>query len=147
MLFRAGFPGYMETEEGLAVYNEARNGVLVPENLKKYSARIVAAAICSEAPFSEILEELAGYFPPEEAFNFAPRVKRGLNDTSLPGGYTKDHAYLSGFRKISDFLQKQPSELETLKILCGKIGLQNFELVRDLLAAGTLKQPRYLPEF
>lgn len=147
MLFRSGFPGYMETEEGLAAYNEARSGVLAPENLKKYSARVVAAAICNEASFSEIVGELAGCFPPEEAFTVALRVKRGLNDTSLSGGYTKDCAYLSGFRKVSAFLQKQPSEQEALKVLyCGKIGLQHFELARDLLAEGILKQPRYLPE-
>ncbi|KKH47463.1 tyrosine/phenylalanine carboxypeptidase domain-containing protein [Methanosarcina sp. 1.H.A.2.2] len=147
MLFRSGFPGYMETEEGLAAYNESKNGLLVPENLKKYSARVVAAAICNEASFSEIVDELTGYFSPEEAFTFALRVKRGLHDTSLPGGYTKDCVYLSGFRKVSAFLQKQPSEQEALKVLyCGKIGLRHFELARDLLAEGFLKQPRYLPE-
>jgi uncharacterized protein (TIGR02421 family) len=147
MLFRSGFPGYMETEEGLAAYNEAKNGVLVPENLRKYSARIVAAAICNEASFSDIVDELADNFPPEEAFTFALRVKRGLKDTSLPGGYTKDCAYLSGFRKVNDFLQKQPSEQEALKILyCGKVGLRHFQLAKDLLAEGILKQPRYLPE-
>lgn len=147
MLFRSGFPGYMETEEGLAAYNEARNGVLEPENLKKYSARVVAAAVCNEASFSELVDTLTDYFPPEEAFTFALRVKRGLKDTSLPGGYTKDYVYLSGFRKVSTFLQKQPSEQEALKVLyCGKIGLQHFELARDLLAEGTLRPPRYLPE-
>ena len=147
MIFRSGLPGYMETEEGLAVYNEARNGVLKPENLKKYSARVVAASVCNEASFSEVVNELTGYFVPEEAFTFALRVKRGLENTSLPGGYTKDSAYLSGFQKISDFLQKQSSRQEALKVFyCGKIGLEHFELTKDLLAEGILKQPRYLSE-
>lgn len=147
MLFRSGFPGYMGAEEGLAAYNEARNGVLEPENLKKYSARVLAASICSETSFSELVDALTVYYPPDEAFTFALRVKRGLKDTSLHGGYTKDCVYLKGFQKVSDFLKKQPSEQEALKTLyCGKIGLQHFELARDLLAEGFLKPPRYMPE-
>ncbi len=146
-IFLSGFPGYSETEEGLAVYNEYANGLLNPETLRKYSARVIAASMVPHASFSEIFEEMLRHFPPEKAYTITQRVKRGMIDTSLPGGYTKDYVYLSGFLKVRDFLQTQPSKAAALKILyCGKIGLENFEMAQNLLERGVLKTPRYLPE-
>ncbi len=146
-IFLSGFPGYSETEEGLAVYNEYANGLLDPETLKKYSARVIAASMVPHASFSEIFEEMLRHFPPEKAYTITQRVKRGMIDTSLPGGYTKDYIYLSGFLKVRDFLQTRPSKSAALKTLyCGKIGLENFEMARDLLERGFLKMPRYPPE-
>ena len=146
-IFLSGFPGYRETEEGLAVYNEYTNGLLDPETLRKYSARVIAASMVPHASFSEIFEEMLRYFPPEKAYTITHRVKRGLTDTSLPGGYTKDYIYLSGFLKVSDFLQTCPSKASALKTLyCGKIGIEDFEMAQNLLERGVLKMPRYLPE-
>ncbi|MDD3042989.1 MAG: DUF1704 domain-containing protein [Methanosarcinaceae archaeon] len=147
-VFLSGFPAYGETEEGLAVYNEYRSGLLDPATLKKYSARVVAAAGCKEATFSELFEELLPYFPPDKAYTHVQRVKRGLTDTSLPGGYTKDFIYLSGYQKVRAFMENQAFESEALKVLyCGKIGLENFDLARGLLEEGLLKAPRFLPDF
>lgn len=147
-IFLSGFPAYGETEEGLAVYNEYRSGFLDPATLKKYSARVVVAAECKEATFSELYEEILPYFPPDMAYTLVQRVKRGLTDTSLPGGYTKDFIYLSGYEKVRAFMEKQASESEALKVLyCGKIGLDNFELARGLLEEGILRAPRFLPDF
>jgi len=146
-IFLSGFPDYRETEEGLAVYNEYANGLLDPETLRKYSARVIAASIAPHASFSEIFEEMLRYFPPEKAYTITHRIKRGMTDTSLPGGYTKDYIYLSGFLKVYDFMQTRPSKAAALKTLyCGKIGLSDFEMARDLLERGLLKMPRYLPE-
>lgn len=147
-IFLSGFPAYGETEEGLAVYNEQRRGLLDLPTLKKYSARVVAAAGCKEASFVELFEELLPYYSLDEAYTLVQRVKRGLTDTSLPGGYSKDFIYLSGCQKISAFMQNQASESEALKVLyCGKVGLENFDLARDLLEQGVLKPPRYLPDY
>ena len=126
-IFLSGFPGYSETEEGLAVYNEYANGLLDPETLRKYSARVIAASMVPHASFSEIFEEMLRYFPPEKAYTITQRVKRGMIDTSLPGGYTKDYIYLSGFLKVRDFLQTQSSKTAALKVLyCGKIGIEKL---------------------
>lgn len=146
-IFLSGFPGYSETEEGLAVYNEYANGLLDSETLRKYSARVIAASMAPQASFSEIFEEMLRYFPPDKAYTITHRVKRGMIDSSLPGGYTKDYVYLSGFLKVSDFLQTQPSKAAALKTLyCGKISLENFEMAQNLLERGVLKMPHYLPE-
>ncbi len=146
-IFLSGFPGYRETEEGLAVYNEYANGLLDPETLRKYSARVIATSMAPNASFSEIFEEMLRYFSPEKAYTITHRVKRGMTDTSLPGGYTKDYVYLSGFLKVSDFMQTRPSKAAALKTLyCGKIGLSDFEMAQNLLERGVLKMPRYLPE-
>lgn len=147
-LFRSGFPAYGETEEGLAVYNEYRSGFLDSATLKKYSARVVAAAECKENSFSELFEAFLPYFPPDTTYSLIQRVKRGLSDTALPGGYTKDYIYLSGYEKLRTFLENQKSESEALKVLyCGKIGLEHFKLTQSLLEAEVLKPPRFFPEF
>ena len=49
------------------------------------------------------------------------RVKRGMEDTSQPGGYYKDQCYLIGAVKI---LQERKN-LDFVGLMCGKLSLEN----------------------
>ena len=40
------------------------------------------------------------------AYVITKRVKRGLKDTALPGGYIKDHLYFQGREKVINYLNE-----------------------------------------
>ena len=71
----------------------------------------------------------------ERAFGVTVRAHRG-------GGYAKDHVYLTGFLAV----RKYVAEGGDLRLLfVGKCSLNDVPLVRELLAAGKLKEPQYYP--
>lgn len=142
-LFANGFPGYISTEEGLAVYSEAKAGLLETETLRKYAGRVIAANQSLSKPFSEVFCTLTQYVAPETAFNIATRAKRGFRDTSRPGAHVKDLVYLQGYLAITTHLEKQPDDYALL--FSGKFGLQQLDLVRELFEQEVLLPPRWLP--
>lgn len=143
MIFKNGFPDYLNTEEGLALFIEDKNGLLTLEDVKRYSARVVAASYSIKSSFYDIFEELDKYFSPSLAFNIVQRVKRGMVDTGTPGGYTKDFVYMDGFQNVSSFLKKEENSIEMLFV--GKIGLEDVEFVQELTKQGIVSRPKYLP--
>lgn len=128
-LFSIGFPGYLMTEEGLAVYNESKTGLLSNDVLKNYAGRVVAVDLALKSSFSTVYTNLLESFPKEEAWTLAMRAKRGLADTSKSGAFTKDHVYLSGYYMIKDFVKKG-GNLKNL--YAGKIGIQHLPHLRRL---------------
>lgn len=121
-LFHAGFPQYLSTEEGLAVYNEERAGLLTKDLLSGYAARTIAVSLALTHSFSSVYTHLLDYFPPDEAWRITLRAKRGVNDTSKPGAFTKDYFYFKGWHEVKTFLSTG-GNLRDLYI--GKIGLQH----------------------
>lgn len=142
IIFRNGFPNYISTEEGLAIYVEEKNDLLSTSDIKRYSARVVAASLSINSSFYDVFKELVKYYSPEVAFTIVKRVKRGIIDTNNPGGYTKDFVYMDGFKKVSSFLSTGNS-MEYLFI--GKIGLEDYELIQELINMGIVVKPKYLP--
>ena len=56
---------------------------------------------------------------PERRWNLAVRVKRGLKDTSQPGGLFKDQCYLKG---AVEFLKRR-KEINFSNLFAGKLTL------------------------
>lgn len=53
--------------------------------------------MAKERSFVEIFNALEKYIQdPDRRWKYVLRVKRGLNDTSQPGGFYKDQCYLRG---------------------------------------------------
>jgi uncharacterized protein (TIGR02421 family) len=140
MIFFHGFPNYLSTEEGLAVFNEERFGYLSKENLRDYAARCVAVHMAMTKSFSDIYKYLLDSFPTQTAFKLATRAKRGLADTSRPGGCTKDYVYIDGYLKVKDFINREGS-LKSLYF--GKVGIEHVDLLQDIPG---LNQPRFMPK-
>lgn len=128
-LFTIGFPGYLVTEEGLAVYNEEKAGLLNNNVLKNYAGRVIAVNLCLKNSFSTVYNELLEFFNRNEAFNLTLRAKRGITNTSRPGAYTKDHLYLKGKYIVENFV-KNGGKLSDLYI--GKIGVQHVKVIKEL---------------
>jgi uncharacterized protein (TIGR02421 family) len=125
-MFRFGFPGYLETEEGLAAYNEYKGGLLSPRILKNYAGRVLANHLSIKNSFNAVYNHLLEYFPRNDAWILTLRSKRGLTDTSKPGAFTKDHIYLKGFLKVKNFAENG-GDME--KLYVGKIGVEHVPLL------------------
>jgi hypothetical protein len=132
-------PSYMMTEEGLAVVNEERMGYIDHARTRVFAARVIAAVSATQHSFSTVYGELREHgFSHNEAFVITRRVKRGLADTTAPGGYIKDHAYLWGRVLVEEFVL---SGGDLSRLYVGKIALEHVPFVEDL----GLLPPRYLP--
>lgn len=140
-IFRYGFPGYLETEEGLAVVNEELNNCLHNRTLRVYAGRVLAIDKALQSSFRETYNYMKKHFDKQLAFRLTLRAKRGLADTSQPGACTKDLVYLKGYVDIKKYIQKG-GELD--KLYYGKIGLQHIELMDKIPG---LIHPYYLPMF
>lgn len=121
--------------EGLAVYNEIATRKITPSAFEMYYSRIKAVRILDKS-FRQIYESLLENLTPQRAFVMTYRVKRGLADTSQPGGFPKDAAYLLGFHEIEKLVaEKFPKKLlyatrsPILSKLLAKYGLLNTEKV------------------
>lgn len=132
-------PGYLATEEGLAVFNEKRTKCLSVSRLRGFAGRVLAVAHALKGSFRDTYDALCAYFTPKEAFLLAARAKRGIANTCAAGGFVKDHVYLEGLDRIEHFVAHggKPSLL-----YAGKIGLEHVHL----LDQGVLRMPEFLPK-
>ncbi len=144
LLFRHGFPEYLATEEGLAVFAEEQAGVIDVDVLRKYAGRLVAAYTATQGSFLDVYRELVEWFDPSQAFEITQRVKRGLEDTAYPGGYTKDLAYFRGYRSVQEHLAQGR---DVIPLWVGKVGLQDLSLVDKMLDSRLLLPPKHLPSY
>ncbi|OQY46730.1 MAG: hypothetical protein B6242_06855 [Anaerolineaceae bacterium 4572_78] len=137
-------PGYMTTEEGIAVYSEYRADLLKNETLRKYAARVIAANLSLSQPFSQVFATIVKDVEPITAFEIAARAKRGFTDTAQPGSHVKDLVYFKGFLLIKDHLEKHPDDYPVL--FTGKFALHHLPLVKSLLAEKRISMPSLLPD-
>lgn len=130
---------YYEVEEGLAAYNEERFNVLKESFMKNYAGRVIAVATAQRADFYSTFKELNRFFDKKISFQLALRAKRGLTDTSLEGGFTKDYLYLSGYYKIKEFVNKGGRIND---LYYGKIDVEDIEPLKTI---GLIK-PKFIPK-
>ena len=135
-LFRGGTGNYLETEEGLAVFNEYRSGMMTHSILRNYAGRVIAIDTALQTGFRGTYKALRKYFSEKTAFKLAVRAKRGLKDTSQPGAYTKDVVYLRGFLAVKKWSKRN----DVASLYVGKVSLQDLKLMEEL----PLREPRYV---
>ena len=134
----AGFAGYDELQEGLAVLSEYLVGGLTPERLKILAGRVKAVNyMISGAEFIETFRMLKDTweFGPRTSYNIAMRVFRG-------GGLTKDAIYLAGLIQLLDYLKKG-GDFEIL--YSGKFHLRHVPVIEELMHRKILKAPYIAP--
>jgi uncharacterized protein (TIGR02421 family) len=135
-----GMPGYLKTEEGLATIMEEDNNVLSEQTLRFYCARIIAVDMAMKKSFYDIFKKMHEQYnlSRNNAYVIAKRAKRGLSDTSLPGGLIRDHIYFEGREELKRFIKKGG---DIRLLFAGKIGLKDLHLVEE----GNIKYPIILP--
>ncbi len=130
----------LETEEGVAVTVEMRQGINVDSQLFQYAGRVLAVHLASKNDFFKTFSELRTYFDEEDSFLLTLRAKRGTFHQDRGGAFTKDILYLKGMLVVEDFLKD--GKLEDLYY--GRYAVSDVPLVKDV---DGLKKPKYLPEF
>ena len=142
-LFRRGFANYLDTQEGLAIYNQHR--VLPPFHERRFAfaKNVLAVAYAMEHSFSEVrkylLSELG--YTPEAALTKSLDLKRGLSVTAESGAFTKSLVYFRGLRAIEQFVS-DGGDLRRLYI--GKIAIEDLPLVAQI---PSILPPILLPEY
>lgn len=119
--------------EGLAIYNEIKQRKITPSAFETYFYRIMAVRNLDKS-FRQIYEMLCENLSPKKAFVMTYRVKRGMADTSAPGGFPKDASYLLGYHEIETlFAEGYPEKLmyatksPVLSTILHKNGLINLD--------------------
>lgn len=138
-IFGIGFPDFLRTEEGMATYFEELTGNSSGEVFRNYAGRVIAIdCLRREFDFKDCFEELLRCgFSCDDSWNLCVRVYRG-------GGFVKDHVYLEGYLMVKKFAEEGG---DFRKLYVGKVGLDDLELVDDLLLEKKISMPRFLPEF
>ena len=139
-IFQRGTGGYLTTQEGLAIYNQEKAVDHVTEKHFWNAALVVAIYKAQSGSFRQVYECMKelGYSD-EKSFQFALKSKRGLEDTSRPGAFTKDLIYFRGKRMVETFVE-DGGDLKRLYI--GKIDLPSLEEIEEY---PFLVTPRYFP--
>jgi len=124
-----GFRPHLRTEEGLATLHS-----LIARNFK-YAARWALSYLlvdfAQQHSFVETWNFLKPYIQnPDRRWLFTIRRKRGIIDTSQPGGFTKDLIYLEGTVEIYKYLEK--NNFDITKLYYGKIAHEDAEKVYQL---------------
>ncbi len=139
-IFQYGFPNYLQTEEGLAILSEDKNKLLSNQDMVEYCCRVIGAYYADKTNFYDLFKKIYKYTNHIDlSYTIATRIKRGLIDTSLYGGYTKDQVYLKGYFKLKEF--NNPT---IKKLYCGKIGIEDIPLVDSLNISSKSTLPDWL---
>jgi len=124
-----GFSDYLASEEGLAITHS-----LLPKKLQlAYSAaiRYLACAYSQQHSFVELWNYLKKYISnSDRLWTICVRQKRGIEDTSQSGGYTKDFVYFEGFVEVINWLRNNDYRLEDAYY--GKMALTDVEKAKEM---------------
>lgn len=140
-LFNLGFANFLETQEGLAIYNAHTQS---ENQLEESHKEILTLAIyyAKHMSISELYDKIKAYkLTKNSTIDICLRVKRGLSDTSLPGAFTKDYSYYKGKLTIQDFV-KNGGDIRDL--YHGKYNLNDLTAIK---AISQFKIPPILPKW
>jgi hypothetical protein len=158
LLKESTMPGYIETEEGLAIYNQqviTGKEASEPDDLT-YVIRTLGVCLAKENNFRDTFESLVDIIQPvfehgdandpeteakEMVWVTCVRIFRGISDTSKVGNYDPYMwRYMKGNIAVWDFVD---SGGDITKLYIGKIGIDH---IQDLYEMGITK-PAVTPRF
>jgi hypothetical protein len=136
-----GMREFAPTEEGLAVLHAS---LFHPSPYFWQPAVTYFAAYHAQTKsFAEVSTLLKPFVPSlERRWKICLRVKRGLHDTSEPGGYKKDLVYLSGLQDVARWLRENDYNAQELYI--GKVHHEDLEKMKSFSALQSYQYPAFL---
>ncbi len=140
-IFQFGTANFLETQEGLAIYNQEKT--LGYESNHYFAAiNLITCDIALNNSFTEAFAKLKSLgISDQKCINFILKTKRGVGDTTQKGGYAKQAIYTRGALMIDDFV-KNGGSLSELYI--GKISL---DILEDCKKIKSLNPPIYVPSW
>ncbi|UTW62621.1 flavohemoglobin expression-modulating QEGLA motif protein [bacterium SCSIO 12741] len=136
-IFNVGLPRNTMTQEGLAVLSELLSGSMGMTRLWELAHRVFAVkSVVDGASFVETFKMLHEDFQldRDRAFNLSTRVHRG-------GGFTKEHLYLEGFRRV---LKRYKAGVKLDNLLIGKTSLEFHDTINEMIERKILSKPHYV---
>lgn|GEM_PF-1085780 len=107
-IFSRGTAGYIETEEGIAIYNQSR--FLTKHDRKTYSIfeRYFFTQYTLKHSYRRLVKKLVEYYGDDYGgiFTYILRLKRGFKDPSKSGVFMKDVVYTNGYLAVSNYIDK-----------------------------------------
>ncbi len=141
-LFSRGFADYLETQEGLAIWNQEQVAIYDSEKNYKAAMLVFIVDFAKEHSFSETVDYCRKLgMSLNQAFQTTLKVKRGYEDTAQAGAFTKDIVYMSGYIQIKNFIAKGG---DIRDLYYGKYNLRDIKLIKQV---PHLIEPRRLPHF
>ncbi len=141
-LFQRGLGNYLITQEGLAVYNTEKHGKDYKIGHRRALLTLVSCGEGINKSFSELAKFMLQFnVTKERAFNLALKVKRGLEDTSMHGGFTKGYVYWSGKKQVEEFINKGGNIKD---LYYGKYNIEDLELIKKI---PNLAHPAIMPSW
>lgn len=139
-LFQNGTANYLETQEGLAIYNQELALGIHPKNYFA-SHTFIGTDICFKNSFVDAFNILVNNykFTETRAKTLCLKTKRGLHDTGETGGIAKQAIYFRGALKIDKFV-KNGGDLKELYV--GKISIDELNNIKKI---ASLNPPVHLP--
>lgn len=138
---RLNFKDYMITEEGLASLHS-----LLASNFKLdyyHALTYLAADLAQKQDFVGVFTFINEYLQNKErSWRLTVKFKRGLYDTSQPGGFSKSIVYLEGMVKVWNYLQK--SDFDIPGLYFGKIAVEDVEKAKEMNPGFEPKLPNFI---
>jgi hypothetical protein len=105
-VFKRGTSGYLEIDEGIAIYNQ--NRFLTSKDNKYYGVfeRYYFVHYASKHSYEALLEKMLDYYNHDYAriFNYIVRIKRGVQNASSNYIFPKDLVYVNGYMHVDDYI-------------------------------------------
>ncbi|OGJ50279.1 hypothetical protein A2335_04150 [Candidatus Peregrinibacteria bacterium RIFOXYB2_FULL_32_7] len=142
-LFEIGTPGYLETEEGLAIYNQENLNIPLGGKHIRFAMAAIAIYLGKKMTFCELFHYLKATFHLNDdlAWKICVKTKRGLNDTKIKTSFTKDIVYFTGYQKVKNFLEND-TENKIKQLYRGKITIEDIKSLKDF----EMKEAKLLPK-
>ncbi len=134
----AAFPlgAAVATEEGLAVILEEQYGHQDLATIHTYAIRVLGVNAAQRMGLVDLAFFLLRWLNAEEAAELAFRLRRGISDPNVPGGWTKDHGYLSGLLRLRKL---SPDDISLLRGV--KWPVETLSLLHRLNNEGRIHHP------
>jgi len=133
---------WKKTEEGLAIYNSKDKN---DPDLRQAALLYWLVALARKHDFRTVYQaSLSCGVTRGRAFTNALRVKRGLTDTSQPGGFTKDLVYWEGYHQVAAYLRAPGHSI--CDLYWGKVGCEEIEQLRAQAVTEGLIYPTFVSE-
>ena len=142
-LLRRGTAGYINTEEGLALYcQQFYSGHAWKRTPGFWDA--YACALARETDFTETYRTIEKLRGPKEAWRVCVRVYDGITDTSKPGvGFFRDHIYRTGFLEIKKAIAQDDQLFP--KLFAGHFALRDLPALESLQISNG-RQPDFIAD-
>ena len=130
-ILERGTANYLQTEEGLAIWNQ--NALNLALGAKFFRPALLAIAIHmgEKMGFVDLFHHLQSTYnlTDDMTWTLCLKVKRGLSDTAEKGSFTKDGTYFTGYRTVEKFLDRGGNITD---LYVGKIAVEDLTLVSEI---------------